>query len=100
MAKFNIEKIKDIVNLTRNLAVNLRNLTFDDNFRGFKATLTISSGSEGRIRNQLNFVPTEYIVTSIDGDAVISKGTSEWDSNYLYLYNNGASSVTITVRFF
>jgi hypothetical protein len=85
--------------LTRQLAIGLRDLSLGDNFKGFEETITISATSEAKIRNQLNFIPTKFIITDIDGNAVISRGSTAWDENYVYLYNNGASSVTITVQF-
>lgn len=100
MAKFNIERIKDIVNLTRQLAVNLRDLTFTDNFKGFEETVTIPATSEIQIRNSLNFIPTRYIIVSQEGNGLVTKSTTEWTTNFIYLYNNGASSVTIKVQFF
>ena len=98
--KFNIERIKDIVNLSRQLAVGLRDLTFGDNFKSFETTLVISATSEIRVRNTLNLMPTKYIIVSQSGDGLITKGSTEWTSDYLYLYNNGSVDVTITVIFF
>ena len=98
--KFNLERIKDIVNLTRQLSVGLRDLSFTDNFSSFKETIVIPATSEYRIRNSLNLAPTEYIITSQEGNGLITKGTTEWTDNFLYLYNNGAVPVTITVIFF
>ena len=98
--KFNLERIEDIINLTRQLAVGLRDLTFGDNFKSFEITSDIAATTELKIRNQLSFVPTKYIIVSQTGAGQVTKGTSTWDENHLYLYNNGASSVTITVIFF
>lgn len=98
--KFNLERIQDIVNLTRQLAVGLRDLTFSDNFKGFEETITISATSEGQIRNPLNFIPTRYIIVSQEGNGLVTKGTTDWSTDFVYLYNNGATSVTITVQFF
>ena len=98
--KFNLERIEDIINLTRQLAVGLRDLSFGDNFRNMKAEITIPATSEAQIRNTLNFIPGEYIIVSQTGNGVITKGTTEWSNDFLYLYNNGAIDVTITVRFF
>jgi len=98
--KFNLERIEDIINLTRQLAVGLRDLSFSDNFKSFEESVTIPSSSEARIRNTLNFIPSKYIIVSQEGDGVITKGTTTWDSDHLYLYNNGSVSITITVIFF
>jgi 3-oxoacyl-(acyl-carrier-protein) synthase len=98
--KFNLERIKDIVNLTRQLAVGLRDLSFTDNFTSFETTLTVAATTEARIRNELSVKPTRYVVVSQEGNGLITKGTTEWTDNFLYLYNNGAASVTFTVIFF
>lgn len=97
MAKFNIERIQDIINLTRQLAVGLRDLSFADNFVNSKHEITIAATTEARIRHGLNITPTQYIITSQSGNGLITKGTTAWDSNFAYLYNNGATSVTLTV---
>ena len=66
---------------------------------GFETTVTISATSELEIRNELTFEPTRYIILSQTGNGLITKGTSTWTSNNIYLYNNGAESVTLTVFF-
>ena len=98
MAKFNIERIENIINLTRQLAVGLRDLSFTDNFVNSEHTLTIPATSELKVRHSLNVTPTRYIITSQTGNGLITKGTTEWDDNFAYFYNNGATSVTITVN--
>ena len=97
--KFNIERIKDIVNLTRQLAVGLRNLTFTDNFDSFEVELEISATTEIRVQNQLNLMPTRYILVSQTGNGLVTKGTTEWTDSFLYLYNNGAVTTTVTIIF-
>lgn len=98
--KFNLERLRDFAKLTRELAVGLRDLTFADNFRSFEKVVTIAATTEEQIRNELSFIPTRYIIVSQEGNGLITKGTTEWSSNFLYLYNNGAASVTATVIFF
>jgi len=98
--KFNLERLEDIINLTRQLAVGLRDLTFGDNFRSFEETLTISGTSEIRLRNQLKSIPSKYIIVSQTGNGLITKGTTAWNTDHLYIYNNGSVDVTITVIFF
>ena len=98
--KFNLERLEDIVNLTRQLAVGLRDLTFGDNFTSFEETVTITATSEHRFRNQLNSIPSKYMIVMQEGNGLVTKGTSTWTDDFIYLYNNGAVSVTITVIFF
>ena len=97
--KFNIERIEDIINLTRQLAIGLRDLTFGDNFKSFETEVVISATSEARVRNTLNLMPTKYIIVSQEGNGLVTKSDTLWNDNFLYLYNNGAEEVTITVIF-
>ena len=91
--------IEDLRSLIKDLNHGLRNLTFTDNIEGFETTVEISATSELKIRNQLQFVPTRYIILSQTGNGLITKGSTDWSSDYLYLYNNGAVTVTVTVYF-
>lgn len=98
--KFRISQVSDLPTLIRELANGLRKLTFTDNFNGFKATdIVIPATSEKEVRNTLKFIPNTYIILSQSGNGLVTKGTTAWDSNYLYLYNNGSVSVTITILF-
>ena len=95
--KVNLERIKDIVNLTRQLAVGLRDLTFADNFASTEIAVTIAAGVESRIRHSLQVVPTRYIIVNQEGNGLVTNGSTANTTNHLYLLNNGAVSVTITV---
>lgn len=97
--KFRIEGLKTFKSLVKELALGLRRLDFSNNFESFEVSVEISATSEASIRNQLNFIPTRYIIVSQTGNGLITKGTTEWDNNYLYLYNNGAVTVNATVIF-
>lgn len=94
--KFNIEGLKDISRIVKELANGLRRLTFSENFQSFEITLTIASGSTSIVRNQLTSEPTKYIIVSSDSDGVISKG-STWDSNYISFKNNGSIQAEVTI---
>ena len=95
--KFNIERIEDIINLARELAVGLIDLTFGDNFVSSESTVTIAATSEARIRHSLQVVPTRYIIVNQEGNGLVTNGTTTNTANHLYLYNNGSVSVTIKV---
>lgn len=99
MSKINIERLRDFFSLTKELGISLRDLTFGDNFKSFEETVTISATSEYQFRNQLNFIPTRYIIVSQEGNGVVTKGSTQWTSDFVYLYNNGSVDVTITVIF-
>lgn len=74
-------------------------LTFDENFTSFLAeNITIAAGETAEIPNALQVTPNERIIVRQIGNGVITDGT--WDVNTLRLVNNGAVSVTISVRFF
>lgn len=100
MAKFNIERLRDVGRLVKELAIGIVDLNFADNFVSFEKELVISATSEARIRNELQSIPKKYIITSQMGNGLVTKSsTTSWDSDYLYLYNNGSNEVTITVVF-
>lgn len=96
--KINLERLEDIKNLTKQLAVILRNLDLLNNFGSYEAELVIPATTEGRIRHDLNVIPTRYIIVSQEGNGLVTKGTTEWTDKYAYFYNNGASEVTIKVN--
>ena len=95
--KFNLERIEDIINLTRQLAVGLRDLTLGDNFSSTESTVTIAAGIEAKIRHSLQVIPTRYIIVAQTGNGVLTNGTTANTVDHFYLLNNGEVSVTITV---
>lgn len=78
----------------------LRDIRFLDNFDCFETEVTIPNSSELEIRNELTIIPTRYIIVSQSGNGLVTKGTSTWTKDFLYLYNNGGVDVTIKVIFF
>ena len=97
--RFSLENLFDLKQLLRHLSAGLERLSFEDNFDGFKTTLIISAGSELKIRNQLNFIPTKYIITQQRGNGLVTAGDTRWDINFLYMKNHGASDTTVTLQF-
>ena len=99
--RFNLENIRTLPSLLKSLSSGLNKLTFGENFNTFKTEVTIPATTELAIRNELrDVIPSEYFISRQTGNGLITDGTTEWTSDYLYLYNNGAVSATITVRFF
>lgn len=99
MSKIRLQNIFNLSNLTRNLAVLLRGLTFSDNFYSFSTTVTIAANTEERIRNQLTSRPNSYIIRFQTGNAIVTAGDTLWDDDWLYIKNHDASNaaeVTIT----
>ena len=99
MAKFNLERIQDIINLGRQLAVGLRDMTFGDNFASSETTVTIAAGVTARLRHSLKVIPTRYIIVDQTGDGLVTRGATDWTDNHAYVINNGSVSVTITIIF-
>lgn len=97
--KFRLEQLRDLKELVRELTIGLRNLTFSDNFQSFEATVVIPATSEAQVRNQLTSVPKKFIVVDQKGNGLITRSSTEWNENQLYLFNNGAVEVTATIVF-
>jgi hypothetical protein len=90
----------DIRSLVKELENGLRKITIPENHAGFEVEVIIPAATEIRIINQLQVVPSGYIIRSqTSGNNVVSKGTSEWTTDFVYLLNNGASEVTVKVFF-
>ena len=104
--KFNLTSARDLVDLAKKLTVGLGKLSIEDNMEVFKVKdLEIGNGATVTIRNKLTFVPSQYIITSQKGNGLVTREVNpdtgkDWNSNFLYLKNNGSSDdVTITVIF-
>ena len=97
--KFRIEGLKDIMSIIRELSFGLRRLDFTNNFEGFETTVVIPTASELAIRNELKFIPSRYIIFNQTGNGLITKGTTDWSTDFVYLYNNGGVDVTATIQF-
>ena len=97
--KFSLENLFDFKQLLRHLSTGLERLDLDNNFEGFREELVIPAGSELRVRNQLNFIPSTYIIGYQEGNGLITASGTPWDINFLYLRNHGAEEVTATIRF-
>ena len=97
--KFRLEQLRDLKGLIRDLANGLRHLTFGDNFQSFEQVVEITSTTELQIRNQLTSTPKKYIIVDQTGNGLLTRGTTEWSNDFLYIYNNGAVTVTATIIF-
>lgn len=97
--KFNLTSARDLTDLAKKLAHGLVRLKFEDNMESQKEVdLTITASGTLTIGNKLTFIPSQYIITSQEGNGLITK-TGVWTNKFLYLKNNGAEDVTITVIF-
>ena len=89
----------------KDVTVGLRRLNFFDNFQTFQAVVTIPAATElpivnGFEGNLVNSIPTGRIIVRQTGNGVITDGPTPWSADFVYLTNNGAVPVTITVIFF
>lgn len=99
--KFRIEAIKNFHNLVKELALGLRDITFTDNFRSFEWSGTLSASvTNYPIKHSLTVTPTKYIIVHQTGNAVITAGSTAWDSNFVYMTNNTATDAVVTIIFF
>jgi len=99
--RFVIEGCRDLTALIRELSTGLRKLTIDENMDAFVVEdLKIAADSEVSIGNKLTSIPKHYIITSQKGNALITKGDTEWTSRTLYLKNNNLTNeATVNVVF-
>lgn len=78
----------------------LTNLSFADNFRAFIWEGTIAANSNKTIPNNLNRIPTGYLVIKKKG-GTIEDGDTTWTKDNLYIKNAHATdSTTVKILFF
>ena len=104
--KFNLGSAKDLQELIKKLTHGLTKLTFVDNMETFESTFTVAAGRTVTIRNKLTSVPTKYIILSQEGNGLLTKTvfkdgkeTINWNSENVYIKNNGQETVKATVLF-
>ncbi len=84
----------------KDLEVGLKNLDFINNFKSFKAVVTIPANSQASIKNLMTpVIPSMRLIVRQSGGEAIIDGTSVWTKEALYLYNTGATQATVTVIF-
>lgn len=97
---FKLENVREVAKLVRELAAGLLKLDLVENFESFETTLVIPATSDLEVRNELNFIPTKYIIVSQEGNGLITKKTgTDWTNDFIYLTNNGSVEVTVKVIF-
>ena len=99
MAKFNIESIKTLQRLIKELAVGLKNLKFSENFTNFIISDTISTGSTITVPNRLKTTDIRYIITDNNGDGTINR-TTPWNDNFVSFINNGSIDAKVEILVF
>ena len=84
----------------RQLASGLQRLTIGDNFlSSIKEDIVITAGEEKEIAYQLDdgILAKYYINLGQTGNGLVTKGSTTWSRTKIYLKNNGAESVTISI---
>lgn len=73
-------------------------LSFQSNFDGFIATnISIPATSSVKIQHFLGVIPKWRIILRQEGNGVITDVYSQWNTDTISLFNNGAVTVIITV---
>lgn len=84
--------------MMNDLSVGLKTLSFVDNFKSFKETVTISPNQEVKIKNKLSpKIPSMRVI--VRGTTLIADGPTEWSQDYVYIKNYGATEVEATIIF-
>lgn len=90
----------------KNLITGLTKLTFSENMETFEVVdvdipaaseVSIPNGFRGRFQAA---VPTKMMIVRQRGNGLVTDGQTPWNENFVYLYNNGAVPVTVSVVFF
>lgn len=93
-------------NWMKDLSTGLVKLNFLENFATFRIdNLLIDAGAEVAIPNGLKnryigVIPSSRIVVRQQGNGVVTDGSQPWTSDLVYLKNEGAVPITISVIFF
>ncbi len=96
----------DLWGWIKDLSISILKLDFYQNFQTFTLRdLMIPPNSQIAISNAFKrsypgTIPSARIIIRQQGNAVITDGNLPWDENHVYLFNNSANTVVISVIFF
>jgi len=92
---------REISDALRDLYTGLGKLSFSDNFESFEVlNVTLAAGETKSFQNNLNFIPSKYIISrNSAGMAIADNGFSNWSLSQVTLKNIGASSTIISAIF-
>jgi hypothetical protein len=94
-------ELKDVIKAYNEIAKGLnffnKFVSFQSNFDGKIASVTIAAASSVRIQHFLGTIPKWRVILRQEGNGVIEDVPSEWTDKYITLYNNGAESVTLSL---
>lgn len=99
-----ISSVANVANVVTELRRALYKISFADNFQTFTWTGDIAAGAEQWIPNGFaiqGFLPTGFLVSDGIGTLDISRSTTAWTMQTIYVKNNTASNATkLVIRFF
>jgi hypothetical protein len=72
--------------------IQLRDLSFRDNFRGYEWAGSIEPGAEQAIPHRLKVTPTKFIVLSAKGTQAIIEGDTRHTLDFFYVKNVATTS--------
>lgn len=105
--KFSLNLVRNLKQAMLELAAGLKRLDFVDNFTSFESgEITINDQTQTpgdyKIRNQLDpIIPRSMIIVKQTGNALVTAGTTEWDSDFVYLRNHSTTiDAVVKVIFF
>lgn len=104
--KFNLSAQKSFKALIAELATGLRRLDFGNNFESFEVTITVNDQTQTpgdyKIRNKLDpHIPSGMLIVKQTGNALVTAGTTDWDSEFVYVRNHSTTTdSTLTIKFF
>lgn len=98
--KFSLGPFSTLNQLLKELITGLKRLTFADNMETFEFSGTIAANTEKKIRNPLTSIPSYVIINGV-GNALVTKGNTNWSTDFVYIKNHDASnSSTVKAIFF
>ena len=92
--KFSFRDNFSIFQLLRELQNGLSKLSLADNFQSFTWEGTISANTEKKIRNALQ-TKDVYVIIETKGNALVTKGDTDYSSDFVYLKNHDASNEAV-----
>ncbi len=72
-------------------------LSFQSNFDGYIATVSLAAGETKTISHFLGVIPKYRIILRQEGNGVISDIPSGWTDKAITIINNGAVAITATL---
>jgi hypothetical protein len=94
----------DLWSWLRDLSVGLLKINFSDNFQSFRVDIKIPPITEISIPNEFRnvypgVVPSGRMIVRQLGNATIVDGPTNWNKDFVYLYNPSGTTVSISVIF-